>query len=101
MGCNCQKQISGKCAKGAGCSNETSNVADGLLFVHAFGRVRKKCQQLDQLYQFAGKEPVFEQQFRKTLCPLWPAKRNLQTTEEIESFILDPALIAAGIAKEH
>lgn len=102
MGCNCQKNTTGVCAKGNGCSHEKpSSAIDTLLFVNAFGRVRKKCQQLDQFYRNAGKEEVFEQNFRKALCPLWPSKRNLKTAEELESLVIDPALIAAGIATEH
>ena len=96
--CKCQKDRGEPCAKGWGCSRELSSDAiDGVIFVNTFGRVRQKCLKLDQLFQSAGKPAVFEEQLRKSLCPLHQPRKNRARVEEIERVLVDPALSAAEL----
>lgn len=69
--CNgeCKKDRTAQCAHGAGCMPEkTADLIEGVRFVSVFGRVREKCQELDQMFINAGNPAVFEKQFRKALC---------------------------------
>lgn len=94
----CKKDSGQGCAHGQGCMPETGlSAIDGIYMIQAFGRVRKKCQSLDQSLGSRGDQGPFEKEFCQSLCPMCKPKKNLEKIEELEKGIINPALVAAGL----